>query len=70
MTTLVKIKRIELGIKQKDLAKKIGITPQYMMHIENGEAKNPSVEIMKKIAAELNCSVQELFFEEKYNSKN
>lgn len=63
MATPIKLKRIELGIKQKDLAKAVGITSQYMMNIENGKAKNPSIEIMRKIAFELKSSVQELFFE-------
>ena len=71
MATPIKIRRIEMGIKQKDLAKAVGITSQYMMNIENGKAKNPSIEVMKKIAFELKCSVQELFFEkESANSEN
>ncbi len=63
MVMKVKIKRIELGIKQKDLAKAVGITPQYLMNIEKGKAKNPSLQIMKAIADILNCSVEELFFQ-------
>jgi len=63
LVTPIKIKRIKLGIKQKDLAFAVGITPQYMMHIENGKAKNPSINVMKKLADALNSSVQELFFE-------
>lgn len=60
----VKIRRIELNMKQKDLAKNVGITPQYLRNIEKGIATNPSIEIMKNIAKELRCSVQELFFNE------
>lgn len=59
----IKIRRIELGMKQKDLAKKIGITPQYLMTIEQGKAKNPSITIMKNLADELESTVQELFFD-------
>lgn len=70
MATPIKLKRIELGIKQKDLAKAVGITPQYMMNIESGKAKNPSIEIMRKIAYELKSSVQELFFEKKPENIN
>lgn len=60
----IKVKRIEMGIKQKDLAKRIGITAQYLMKIEHGEAKNPSIDIMKRISEELGESVEELFFSE------
>lgn len=60
----LKIRRIELGIKQKDLAERVGITPQYLMNIEQGKAKNPSINVMKTLADELNCTVQELFFDE------
>lgn len=63
MVTPIKIRRVELGIKQKDLAESVGITPQYMMYIETGKAKNPSVNVMKKIALALNSTVQELFFD-------
>lgn len=70
MATPIKLKRIELGIKQKDLAKAVGITSQYMMNIENGKAKNPSIEIMRKIAFELKSSVQELFFEKESANSN
>ncbi len=70
MVTKIKIKRITMGIKQKELAKAVGITPQYMMYIENGKANNPSITIMKKIADELNSSVQELFFETEAATSN
>lgn len=67
----IKVMRIKKGLKQKDLAEKVGISSQYMMQIEKGKAKNPSIEIMKKIAMELNASVYDLFFnetvEEDYN---
>ena len=70
MVTKIKIKRIEMGIKQKDLAESAGITPQYMMYLENGKAKNPSIDIMKKIADALNTPAQELFFETEAATSN
>lgn len=70
MVTNVKMKRIAMGIKQKELAKAVGITPQYMMYIKNGKANNPSITIMKNIANELNSSVQELFFETEAATSN
>ncbi|SNX53052.1 helix-turn-helix transcriptional regulator [Thermoanaerobacterium sp. RBIITD] len=64
MVSKLKLKRIELGIKQKNLAQQVGITPQYLMKLEQGKAKNPSVDLMKRLADSLNCTVQELFFNE------
>ncbi len=61
----VKIARIEYGLKQKDLAKRVGISAQYLMQIEQGKAKNPSIDVMTKIAEELDSSVGNLFFNEK-----
>lgn len=71
MVTKVKITRIKKGIKQKDLAFRIGITQTYLADLENGKAKNPSKGIMDKIASALNSSVQELFYEgDEENVKN
>ncbi|EDS76413.1 HTH-type transcriptional regulator SinR [Clostridium botulinum C str. Eklund] len=60
----LKIKRIEKGIKQKDLAKEIGISRYYLSALENGRANNPSIPVMKKISEILEVTVQELFFNE------
>jgi XRE family transcriptional regulator of biofilm formation len=54
--------RTQKGVKQNELSKKVGITAQYLCAIENGRAKNPSVQIMKNLAAALDTTVQELFF--------
>ncbi len=64
MVTKVKIRRIELGYKQKDVAAKVGITPQYLMNIENGKAKNPSIDIMRRLSEVLQSTPNELFFED------
>ncbi|HEY8363754.1 MAG TPA: helix-turn-helix transcriptional regulator [Tissierellaceae bacterium] len=64
MVSKLKLKRIQMGIKQKKLAQQVGITPQYLMRLEQGKAKNPSVDLMKRLAESLNCTVQELFFED------
>ncbi len=64
MVTNLKMRRIQLGIKQKDLAEKVGITSQYLMLLEKGKAKNPSLEIMKNLSEELKSTVQELFFDD------
>lgn len=64
MVTKVKIRRTELGLKQKDVAAMAGITPQYLMHIETGKAKNPSITVMKKLSKILNSTPNELFFDD------
>lgn len=60
----LKLKRIEKGYKQYIFAEKVGITREYLRKLENGTAKNPSIEIMKKISNELNTPVTELFFQD------
>ncbi len=64
MVSNLKLVRVARGIKQKDLAQQVGITPQYLMNLENGKAKNPSIKVMKNLSEALKCDVQELFFEE------
>lgn len=63
VVTKMKIRRVELGMKQKEVAALAGITPQYLRNIEAGRAKNPSIEVMKKLSEILDSSPNELFFE-------
>lgn len=60
----LKLRRIELGKKQKDLAEELNISQQYLANLENGKSNNPNRELMIKIAKLLNSTVQELFFDE------
>ena len=64
MECKVKAKRVCLGFKQGEFAEKVGISREYLRLIENGKAKNPSVELIKKISKELNSTPQDLFFSE------
>ena len=61
-TSKLKVRRVEMGLKQKELAKMVNISIPYMANLESGKAKNPSIEIMKRIAAALETTPQELFF--------
>lgn len=54
--------RKKTGMSQEILAKKVGITRQYLSEIENGK-KQPSVIIAVKIAKALNTKVEDIFFE-------
>lgn len=58
----IKSLRVGLGFKAGEFAERIGISREYLRLIENGKAKNPSREIMIKIAKELNSDVVTLFF--------
>lgn len=45
-------KRLDVGLSQQKLASKIGISRPQLSLIENGK-RNPSLEVLKKIAQEL-----------------
>ncbi|MCW6111625.1 helix-turn-helix transcriptional regulator [Clostridium sporogenes] len=60
----IKVRRTEKMMKQKELAKEVGISIQYLNALENGRANNPSIPVMKKISEILEIPVQELFFNE------
>ena len=59
----IKILRIEKGITMVELAELSGVSVGYICHLENGTRKNPSFEIMKRIAKALNTDISEIFFE-------
>ncbi|WP_170075072.1 helix-turn-helix transcriptional regulator [Paraclostridium dentum] len=59
----IKLKRIEKGIKQKDMAEMLEITPQYLRKIEKGDI-DVRRSFMMKVSEILDTSIQELFFSE------
>ena len=60
----IKALRVGQGIGATEFAKELGISREYLRQIENGKAKNPSSEIMSKIAKALDSDVVTLFFSE------
>ena len=58
----LKLKRIEKEIKQKDLAKMLGISQATLVKIEKGNYDNLRFGLMKKISKILETPFQELFF--------
>jgi len=56
----IKLMRTAAGMKQKDVAAKIGVTSNYVSLVENGR-REPSVSFLKKVAAILSVPVG-LFF--------
>jgi len=59
----LKFKRIELDMSQTDLAKAAGVTRQTIGLIESGEF-NPSIKLCIAICKALNCTLDDLFWEE------
>ena len=60
----MRVLREKQGIRLSDLAAETDISIGYLCHLEKGTRKNPSIEIMDKIAKALNKSVSEVFFNE------
>ena len=60
----IKIARLKKGYKKGyEFAEKVGISRAYLTMLENGRANNPSMDLMRRIAKELDTTPQELFFE-------
>ena len=60
-----KIKKIrkERGMTLDKLAELADVSSGYLCHLEKGSRKNPSIEIMERIANALDKSITEIFFE-------
>ena len=57
---MIKTLRQEKGLSQKALAEQIGVTDAYITMLESGKRKNPSLEVLKKLAKALGVPVTEL----------
>ncbi|KOY67270.1 helix-turn-helix transcriptional regulator [Clostridium sporogenes] len=57
----VKIARIKMGLTQKQLAKKAGISPVTLVRIEKGNIESIRLKTLKAIAKVLNSNIEELF---------
>jgi transcriptional regulator with XRE-family HTH domain len=58
--TAIKLIRTSSGLKQKDIATKLGVTPNYISLVENG-SREPSISLLKKLATIFDVPVG-LFF--------
>jgi transcriptional regulator with XRE-family HTH domain len=56
----IRQRRYELALSQEDLAEKAGLHRTYISDIERG-ARNPSLEIIEKLAISLEVKVSDLF---------
>ena len=54
--------RKEKGMTLVKLSELSGVSVGYLCHLEKGSRKNPSIDIMEKIAKALNKSLTEIFF--------
>ncbi|MGG5460030.1 helix-turn-helix transcriptional regulator [Clostridium sp. B9] len=58
----IKLKRIAKGWTQEDLSKEAGVSRNTIVKLEKGDTDGIRFGIIKKIAAALDTTVQELFF--------
>ena len=68
MKNNIKQLRKQAGLRQEDMAQKLGVTRQTIIAIEN-DKYNPTLELAMKIARLLGRPVEEIFFLEPYPSK-
>lgn len=61
MRNNVKRLRKEAGLRQEDLANKLGVSRQTIIAVENNKY-NPTLELAIKLAKELGKNVEEIFF--------
>jgi len=57
---MLKRLREERNISQLQLAQQAGVAQGYISDLEAGTKANPSVDVLKKLAKALNCSIAEL----------
>jgi|GEM_PF-522206 len=57
---IVKTKRAGLGLTQKDLSESSNVTQSMISKVEGKSADNVSIEILRKLAKALSCSVIDL----------
>jgi len=59
----IKAIREEKGMTLEKLAGLAGVSAGYLCHLERGSRKNPSIEVMNKIADALEKTITQVFFE-------
>lgn len=60
LKTRIKEYRARLDLTQEELAKRVGVRRETIIHIEKGKY-NPSLKLALDIARELNATVEEIF---------
>jgi len=57
---MIKQQRTKLGLSQRALAKRVGLSDAYITQLETRERINPSLDVLKKLAKALKVTVGEL----------
>lgn len=57
---MIKQRRIELGLSQRSLAKRVGVSDAYITQLETRERINPSLHVLRSLAKALKVTVAEL----------
>lgn len=65
----IKLLRTNVGIKQKDLAKKLQISSNYLSLVENGK-REPSISLIERMAKELDVPISYIFWHAYEKPKN
>ena len=60
LSGMIKRRRTELGLSQRALAQRIGVSDAYITQLETRERINPSLDVLKKLAKALRVTVAEL----------
>jgi transcriptional regulator with XRE-family HTH domain len=57
---IIKRKRLELGFVQKELENRSGVTQSMISKVEGGNAENVSIDVLRRLAKALNCTLVDL----------
>jgi transcriptional regulator with XRE-family HTH domain len=57
---IIKRKRLELGLIQKELENRSGVTQSMISKVEGGSAENVSIDVLRRLAKALNCTLVDL----------
>lgn len=60
LSHVIKVLRKGKGLNQVELAKKAGVTTAYVSQLEGGQKRNPSLDVLKRLAKALGVPVTEL----------
>ena len=60
LSEMIQKLREEQGMTQRDLAAKANVTQGYVAQLEMGMKKNPSLDVLRRLAKALGCPVTEL----------
>jgi XRE family transcriptional regulator of biofilm formation len=60
LSALIKSLRVAAGLNQPELAKKAKVSTAYIGQLEAGQKRNPSLDVLKRLAKALGVKVTEL----------